>query len=481
MPQAPQQDQQQSATRLQTLIQTHFGGLNLADAATLIQDDQFVALQNAMPYSTGNVAVFPGPLLLSAPPTGKSFKNIWCSYVGGKAVIICQMTDGDLYSYDITGDTFTLITTGTTVNGIFFAKFQGGDSLGNPDALLWTDTTNGYGYWDGTTWHVIDASIKGNTIAVYAGRAWIAIGNSITYTSVSGYTDFGDDGGAFTVTDPSMNGPIVKLLATQDWLYIIGSSLVALNNVAISNVAGSSSTTTTFFVTLVASSIGIQTDKAALCYDNTLLLVTDSGIYAYYGLVGQKISAPMGDNFSGQYYISAAHVFGKTILFIDNGFCYIPEDNRWFNVSYSFSPWLVQDTLIYDGLDGYMATASGLYQFGADTATAQDVYIHTKLFDSGNASINKQLVKIGIEFYQNELVTQPTTPPLISMSWRADGFLTSSATFSHDNINGSLNQFIRDTVNLIDRYMSQAITLSAPPGISISAFLFRFNDSTPWP
>jgi hypothetical protein len=478
VPQAPQQD---SATRLQTLIQSHFGSLNIADAATLIQDDQFVALQNAMSYSTGNCAVFPGPLLLSAPPTGKSIHNIWCAFVASVAYIMVQMTDGSLYSYDIATDTFASVKTGTTVDGLFFAKFQGGDGLGDPDALLWTDTNLGYGYWDGTTWHTIDATIKGNSIAVYAGRAWIAVGNNIVYTSISGYTDLGDDGGAFTVTDPTMNGPIVKLLASQDWLYIIGSSLMALNNVQVQTVGGSSSTTTTFFITLVASSIGIQTDKAALCYDNTLLLVTDSGIYAYYGLVGQKISAPMGDNFKGSYYLSACHVFGKTVLFIDNGFCFIPEDNRWFNVSYSFSPWLVQDTLIHDGLTGYVATASGLYQFGADTATAQDVYIHTKLYDAGNASIDKQLVKIGMELYQNELVNPANDPAPISISWRADGFITSSAAFSANNIDGTLNQWLRQTVNLKDRYFSIAITLSALPGTSVSAFMFQFQDSTIWP
>lgn len=486
MPQAPPQQQAQSLTRLQTLIQSHFGSLNLSDAATLIQDDQFVALQNAYSYAAGNLTVFPGPLLIAAPPTGKSFQNIWCAVVANIEYIMCQMTDGHLYSYNIETDTFASVATGTTVDGLFFAKFQGGDPTGDPDALLWTDTTLGYGYWDGTTWTVIDATLKGNTIAVYAGRAWIAVGNTITYTSSVGYTVLAtvpatNDAGAFVVTDPSMNGPIVKLLSSQDWLYIIGSSLIGLNNVQSATVGGSASNVTTFQTTLVASSIGISTDKAALCYDNTLLLVTDSGLYAYYGLVGQKISAPMGDNFKGSYYLSAAHVFGKTILFLDNGFCYVPEDNRWFNVSYAFSPWLVQDTLVSDGLTGYLAVADALYKFGADNATAQDVYLHTKLFDSGNSSIDKQLTKIGIEFYQNELVNPANSPAPLSMSWRADGYLTSSAIFVHDNLDGTINNFIRDTVNLKDRYFSVALTLSALPGTSISAFLFRFQDSTPWP
>lgn len=475
-------DQNQAVTpALQTLIQTHFGSLNLAGAPQLISDDQFVALQNAYSYDVGNLAVFPGPLELAAPPSGYDFSEIWGVVENGVSYIICQMTDGSLYAYDIVANTFALITTGTTVHGLTLTKWQGKDPSGNPEAVLFVDTTLGYASWDGTSWTILDDTMTGQAIAVYAGRVWIAIGSAISYTDPSSYNDFGDDGGAFTVSDPNMNGPVITLLASQDWLYIIGSSIMALNNVAITTVTGSSTTTTTFFVTLVASSIGITTRKAALCYDNTLLLVTDTGLYAYYGLTGQKISAPMGDNFAGDYYLSAAQVFGKTILFMDQGFCYVVEDNRWFNVSYSFSPWIAQDTLIFDGLTGYVATASALYKFGADTATQQDVYIHTKLFDAGNAVIDKVVTQIGVEFFQNELVIPANSPAPFSLSWRADGFIRSSSVFSHDNVDGTVNQFLANTLNLKDRYFSLALSIAAYPGTSISGFFFRFKDSTPWP
>ncbi|MHB8406315.1 MAG: hypothetical protein ACYDCJ_12925 [Gammaproteobacteria bacterium] len=475
----------QAAQNLQTMIHTQFGGLNLSAGPTAIADSEFLALQNLMPYANGNLAVVPAPSLLSAPPTGKSIHAIWCQTLANVPYLLTQMTDGSLYSYLQSTNTWTLIVTGTTVNGLSVTKFQGTDASGNPEAVLFADTTLGYASWTApNTWTVIDATKTGQAICVYSGRVWIAIRQEIVFTSPDGYKDFTLTNGAgfFTPTDPSMSTPPIQLLVAQNWLYILGSSIMALNNVQITQVGNTTNSVTTFFVTLVSSSVGITTPKAAMVYDNTLIVVTNIGVYVYYGLTERKISQNMGDNFSGSFTISACTIFGKTVLFLDNGYCFQIEDNRWFNVDFALVPtWISQDTQIFGGVSGYVATAAGLFQFADNFTLATPCFVHTKLFDAGNASINKQVTKMGFEFFQNELLNPPNVSPVVSIAYQADGFLTSSAKFTHNNMNGTKNTFVRDTINLIDRYFSMGITFTAPAGTSISAFFWQFQGSTSWP
>lgn len=384
----------------------------------------------------------------------------------------------------ISSSSVALIASGTTIDGLHFTKWQTADAASNPEAILFTDTTLGYGSWDGSSWTILDDTLTGQAIAVFQGRVWIAVDYVITYSAPDVYTDFTtvDYGGTFLVTEPSMNAAPIALQASQNWLYIAGNSLMALNNVQITTVAGV--TATTFFVTLVSSSVGIQTEKACFVYNNTLLLSTNIGIYAYYGLVGQRITQNVGDNFSGSYYLSVTNVMGKTILFSNQGFCMMIDEGKWFNVSYTapfVSPWIQQDTLVFDGLTGYVTDGAGIYEFGGDVQTAQDVYIHTKLYDASNASLNKQVVKFGFEYFQNELFQPQLTNVIVDVSYRADGFISSSNDFIHNNLSGTANTFVRDTINLIDRYFSTALTMNATPGTSISGFYWQFQDSTSWP
>lgn len=486
MPAAPQPTQQ---ANLRTLIHYQFGGLNLSDSAQAIADTEFVALQNMMPYANGNLAVFPGPLPIFEP-TGHTIHDIWGVVQLDVPYILYQLSTGALYALNLTTYTSALITTGTTIDGLHFTKWQSQDANGNPEAVLFSDTNLGYGSWDGTSWTVLEMTLTGQCLCVYAGRVWVAVGNTVNYTAPDTYDDFmlADYGGTFEITEPSMNAPPISMLASQNWMYIVGNSVMALNNVQIQSVAGSATLSTTFFLTLVSSSIGIQTEKACTVYNNTLLISTNIGVYSYYGLVGTKITQNMGDNFTGAYYLSIMQVMGKTILFSNQGYCLMLDDGRWFNLSYATangdpftSPWTQQDTLIFDGLTGYITDGTAIYELGGDNDTAQTCFVHTKLYDAGNAIVNKQVTKFGVEYYQNQLLQPPLTNVKLDIAYQADGFILSSNVFTHYNESAVNNNFVRDTINLIDRYFSTAMTLVAPPGTSISGFYWQFQDSTTWP
>lgn len=367
------------------------------------------------------------------------------------------------------------------------AYVSGGEANNNPEAVVFSDTTLGLSFWTGTAALTFNAALTGQCLTAYSGRLWVVIDQNITYSAPDSFTDFNlsDLAGSFQITEPSMNGPPLALLPSQNWMYIVGSSLMALNNVQVQSLAGSTTLVTTFFLTLVSSSIGITNERAALIYESALWLVTDIGVYAFYGLTGSKISKNMGDNFSGGYFLSFCEVLGKTLLVINNGYVLMLQDRKWFNVYYSgvplASPWLSQATLIFDGLTCYVSDAGAVYQFGADTISVVSALVHTKLYDAGNPVINKQVTKFGIEYFQSQLIQPPAVGAPWNFSYQADGFVSSSNRLAHAGLPVAANGFYRDSINLIDRYFSTGVSLNAYPGTAISGFYWQFQDSTSWP
>src|SRR5579859_1000724 len=220
---AGQQAQQQP--RSLTLIERSFRTLNLSSGPTALQDGEYLQLENLMPYGEGHLTVFPGPGSTIAAPTGKTIRATWGFVVASTPYVLAQMTDGSVYAtVAAAGNTFALIAAAgsTTVNGLHMDKWQATDANGNPEAVLWVDTVKGYGSWTGSAWSVLQPTQTGQCLAVYAGRVWIGTGQQVVYTAPGTYNDFNaaDLAGAFKVTDPSMNGPIIALRATQNWLYI---------------------------------------------------------------------------------------------------------------------------------------------------------------------------------------------------------------------------------------------------------------------
>lgn len=481
---APQTQQEQP--RSLTLIERSFRSVNLTAGPTALRDGEYLELDNLMPYGEGHCTVFPGPLLEKAAPTGKTIAAIWAFYSTPHPFIFAQMTDGSVYDWwtDVPNNWSLVAGPGaTTVNGLHMTKWQATDANGKPEAVLWVDTNTGYGSLDSGGWHVLNSGVTGQCIAVYAGRVWIGSGQQITYTAPDTYDDFnaGDLAGSFKITDPSMNGPIIALQSTQNWLYIIGSGMMALNNVQVQNVAGSSALSTTFFITPVSSSIGITTDRASLVLDNILFLVTNTGLWAYRGLNGQNIATNMGDNFAGSQTLFAAQVYARNLLITSAGYHFMVDTGQWFTCLGDAQTWVSTATLVWQGISGWVTDGASVFKLGADLETIRSCTLHSKLFDAGNGAANKRAINAGFELFQDGLQATPPIGRSVKGTWNLVGYKATSPSQSFGTLDVTLDHWVRGAVSMTDRYLGMEISLTAPPSTSIGAFMIQFQESTEWP
>lgn len=470
-----------TATSNKTLIERSFSGVDLSSGLTALRDGYFLKMDNLIPYGPGHLTVMPGQ---SAKAAVSNVTGLWAFYLAGSARVVMQESDGSVHTCVVGTWAWTTIAAAgaTTPNGLHMTIWDATDAQGNAPAIIWCDTAKGYGSWDGTTWKTLTTAINGEALAVYAGRVWIASATTINYTAPDCYNDFtaADYAGSFTITDPTLSGPIVALQATQQWLYIIGAGMMALNNVQVQSVAGSSTLATTYFVTPVSSSVSVSNTRATLVWDNVLFIVTGTGLWAYYGLNGQCVSQQMGDNFSGEQTLFATQVYGKDLIVTSAGYVFMLNDNRWFTMLSDAQTWVASATLRYQGVTAFICTGNTLCQIADDfTSLVQGAWT-TKLYDCGNASINKRALKCGVEVYPDELSPVALAANPVTLTQQVVGYVGASGKVSQ-RFNPVQNQWLPTTVDVTDRYLCMEGLLVAPPGVAISAMMIQFQDSTSWP
>lgn len=136
---------------------------------------------------------------------------------------------------------------------------------------------------------LISAERIGSSIAVYAGRVWISIRRTVTFTAPNSTTNFNvaDAGGAFVMTDSAFIGFINKLWASLDVLWIFGDS--SINQ--LSNVAVGTGNITTFSNVNISSSIGTIFPHSVLTYLRQIFFATSFGVYSQIGVTPKRLSS----------------------------------------------------------------------------------------------------------------------------------------------------------------------------------------------
>ena len=490
-----QQGQGPSVASAKTLIERNFRTVNISTSPTALADSECPQLENLMPYAPGNVAVVPGPLLVKNGPAGVSIARFWAFVFNTALYYVVQGTDGSIYIGPTTGGWTNLAVAGsTTVNGLHMARWSGADAQGNPDAVLWVDTVKGFGNLTLTAFNVLQAGLVGQCLTVYQGRVWIGSADEVLFSAPGSYNDFNavDYAGSFKVNDPSFTGNVIALQATQNWLYIIGSGMMALNNVQVQSVAGSSTLVTTYYLTPLSSSISITNEQASVVLDNVLLVCSSGSMSAYYGLTGQPISQTMGTNFNGTQFLFLAQIYGKILAITSAGYVLMLNEKQWFTMLADATTWKgyawintpSNSQSSMPSITGFVTDGTNILQIGTDFTTARACTLVTKLYDAGNASINKQVLKMGIELFPNELLQPLPSSFSIVAKETLLGYVSESQTVNMlQSITRMVpqNMFLPTTVNMIDRYFSMEISLNVAPGISIGGCFFQFMDSTPWP
>ena len=165
---------------------------------------------------------------------------------------------------------------------------------------------------------LISAEKIGTSIATYAGRVWISIRRTTSYTAPNSTTDFsvGTAGGSFVMTDASFIGDIRKLWSSLDVLWIFGEA--SINQ--LSNVQVGTGTITTFSNTNISTSIGTIFPRSVLTYLRQIFFTTSFGVYAQIGVTPKRLSSEIDGTIGlidfDQPVIGALGIHNEIIVFL---------------------------------------------------------------------------------------------------------------------------------------------------------------------
>ena len=138
-------------------------------------------------------------------------------------------------------------------------------------------------------------SLTPTTLAVYAGRVWLAGARTLTWTGTAGFDDAkaADASGSTQIADADLVHQITALRSLNNFLYIFGDNSV--KQVGTITVSGSS---TIFNIVSLSSDQGCPFPRAIASYNRLVLFANKVGVYAVLGASVEKISDPMDGIFA---------------------------------------------------------------------------------------------------------------------------------------------------------------------------------------
>lgn len=274
-----------------------FKGVYTKSDRTAMPQDRFYDLTNIIPLGPANAHTVEN---ISASLHDYAGDTIYYSAFGVVASVSYQFnfaSNGKLFAYNYSTLTSSQINSGHLFSGAgsFFVTFY------NKYALF-VDST-GYYSWDGTTFSVLTGGFLptlGTDIAVYGGRVWIASGRLITISAAYDGTSTTDptnstgwdaaNGATFlNMTDPALQGIIVRLWPQNGYLYIFGTTCVfAISGLYVPY--GAVPPTPAYTITNVQSIIGTDQPYSVFAYNRLVMFANRFGAWAISGVDAQRVS-----------------------------------------------------------------------------------------------------------------------------------------------------------------------------------------------
>jgi hypothetical protein len=270
------------------------------------------------------------------------------------------------------------------------------------------------------------APASATCIATYAGRVWVAFGRTIQFSAPGSYTDFttANGGGSFIINDSALYGSVLSMIATNNYLFYGGlDSINVISDVRIGTQAqlgGGTSTTTLYTNTNISTNVGMPFNQAIAGYLRALVFMTKRGPYILSGASPQK----MGNNLDG---LVPLIDFTKPIIcgvvqvnlnsgrpgpaqnIVMWGFTYKDPTagSRFLFACFFDGKWTLmsqQKTLaaavqgFYQGTPAMYGTdGTNIYQLFINDAIVINGTIQTALWSKGDPTLDKQVMKLGIE------------------------------------------------------------------------------------
>ena len=377
-------------------------------------------------------------------------------------------------------------------------------------------TNNGTGYTNAANIIVTITGAGGNTavlqpivsnnknvgVATFSGRVWVAQGRTVYYSAAGFYSDFTSvSAGALTLTDSTLHGNIVQLLAANNFLYIFGDDSINV----FSDVRVVTGGVTIFTNTNVSASVGTKRPYAIFPYFRSVLFMNDYGVYALVGSTTSKLSDSLDGmipNIDFNSPIYAGQVLLNNILCAAFNFRYydavFSQSYRYIQAVFFEKKWFI--TSQNDNLS-YITTVpvSGkISLFGSDGTTLYRLYndntnnissiVQTALLPMEDNIRTKQALKIGIEgtntnsaanlnvTVDSEAGTSPITLLTSLVGWQNNA----SQLISWSNASGTIigwtttgYSLFKSDAKQYGKYLGMTIQSSSTPGFVYNGFEFE--------
>jgi hypothetical protein len=357
---------------------------------------------------------YPGPTSTSLVATGPSGNTVsGGSGTGATFTVKIQAIDGagtgtanpTVPLVTNNSPTFTLVTQGRGYTNI---PFNAADETGASVII--------------TAYAVFSSGIiGGKCIATYAGRVWIATGQTIYFTEVGSYNNFGGSGSFFTLTDSYIHGALTCLFSANNYLYIFSaSSIDVLSNVTV--VSG----VVSFSRINVTTSVGTTSPGSVFGFYRLLVFWHSSGMYFLSGASTEKVSEKISGLTRVAQPLSQNGSFGCP-LYIQGELCAVMQfsvndtvtthagvrpimtvffRNRWWVLSANFSTTIgfypvSAPSILVPGDQyvmyfwGTVANVPNVYQAFVGASLSSWI-LKTKLWDGGAPFREKQALNAGV-------------------------------------------------------------------------------------
>jgi len=346
----PQPRQQQAHTGgtagpRQQIIFTNLPKMNTRVMRQNLSENEAAWIENLQPIAGNFLKIVPAPLFpLTTLPDKIVTRMFHTAILSNPANPNSPLVD---YVIFFATDGSATAVRADTGDSIEFAPH--GTFSTTPDMTTWIneriliiDPIAGYCDWDGVTFTQGTTPTLGTTIAVFAGRVWIAHRRTLTWTGTVGYNDTNpaNAAGDTTVTDADLVHEITALRALNNYLYIFGDQSVKfIGNVTIANPpAGTVGVSTTEFqIVTLTSDVGCPFPMSILSYNRLVMFCNISGVWAIIGASVQKVS----DDLDGLFIrVDFSQEPSAALNDINNIHCYLlllkyddPDNNFVFGVS----------------------------------------------------------------------------------------------------------------------------------------------------
>ena len=133
------------------------------------------------------------------------------------------------------------------------------------------------------------------TIAIFAGRVWIAAGTVLQWTGTQGFDDVSaaNAAGTTSINDYDLVHSITALRSLNNFLWIFGDqSIKQIGSISVSGAI------TNFNIVTLTSDVGTTFPQTILSYNRLVLFANNVGVWAVLGSSVQKVSNEMDGIFA---------------------------------------------------------------------------------------------------------------------------------------------------------------------------------------